>query len=102
MPTYVILHWDYRLNHYTKCHLVLFKQNDAALAKEDDGARRALLKDADKYCKAILGRVSNGRGCTKFAVFVSVLALGAAIAFQIVQDWDLKKLSELFNIPLDL
>lgn len=79
--------------------MVLCKQNETALAKEDDTSRKALLKEADKYCKAILGKVSKGHGCVKFAVFASVLALVAAIASQNMQDWDLKKLSELFNVP---
>ncbi|KAK4783506.1 hypothetical protein SAY86_007880 [Trapa natans] len=82
--------------------LKLFRQkNEITLAEEEDSARRALLKDADKYCKALLGRVSKGHGCMKFAVFASVLAVGAAvIASQNVQDWDSKKLSELLGVQL--
>lgn len=60
-----------------------------------------LLKDADKYCKIILGRVSRWGGCLKSMIFVSVaLALGAAIMSQNMQDWDLdlKKLTTMFNL----
>ncbi|KAK4765842.1 hypothetical protein SAY87_007484 [Trapa incisa] len=80
--------------------LKIFRQkNETALTEENDASRKALLKEADKHCKVILGRISKGHGCLKFAVFASILVLGAAIASQHIQDWDLKKLSELFNIP---
>ncbi|PON42794.1 hypothetical protein PanWU01x14_279200 [Parasponia andersonii] len=76
------------------------QKNDKELAKEGGGARHALLKDADKYSKAILGRLSQGHGCVKGVVFVSVaLVAGAAIMSQNVQSWDLKKISELFGFP---
>ncbi|XP_031396918.1 uncharacterized protein LOC116207929 isoform X2 [Punica granatum] len=92
------------VKHYTldpvRETLKAFRQkNETALPKEEDTARRALLKDADKYCKVILGKISKGHGCMKFAVLASILAIGAAIASQNMEDWDLKKLSELFNIP---
>ncbi|KAK4797639.1 hypothetical protein SAY86_029965 [Trapa natans] len=82
--------------------LKLFRQkNETALAVEDHSERRALLNDADKYCKALLRRDSRGHGCIKFVVFVSVLAAGAAaIASQNLQDWDPKKLSELLGVQL--
>ena len=77
-----------------------FLQTDEELAKEGDGARHALLKDADKYSKAILGRLSRGHGCMKGIVFVSVaLTAGAAIMSQNIQSWDVKKLSEVFGFP---
>ncbi|KAK4799243.1 hypothetical protein SAY86_024608 [Trapa natans] len=83
--------------------LKIFRQkNETAMTEENDVSRKALLKEADKHCKAILGRVLKGHGCLKFAVFASILALGAAVASQNIQNWDLKKLTELFNISQNL
>ncbi|XP_062004417.1 uncharacterized protein LOC133721742 [Rosa rugosa] len=79
------------------------EKNEKALAKGDDLVRHSLLKDADKYCKLILGRSSQGRGCMKSMVLVSVaLAMGAAIMSQNIQPEDLKKLAAMFNFPLTL
>lgn len=65
--------------------------------------QHSLLKDADKYCKLILGRSSQGHGCMKSMVLVSVaLAIGAAIMSQNIQPEDLKKLAALFNFPRTL
>ncbi|XP_061349361.1 uncharacterized protein LOC133294663 [Gastrolobium bilobum] len=75
------------------------QMNEKALAKEDDGARLALLKDADKYCKVILGRLSHGHGCMKSMAFVSVaLAVGAIFMSQNMHFWDYNKLSEMLNL----
>ncbi|KAL6286803.1 hypothetical protein ACE6H2_011193 [Prunus campanulata] len=76
------------------------EKNDKALAAGDDFAHHSLLKDADKYCKLILGRLSQGHGCMKSMVLVSVaLAVGAAIMSQNIQPEDLKKLAAMFNFP---
>ncbi|XWS36893.1 hypothetical protein CRYUN_Cryun20dG0124600 [Craigia yunnanensis] len=64
---------------------------------EDDA--HASLKEADKYCKLILGRVSKGHGCLKGVFFASVAVVaGAAIMSQNVQSLDLDKLSAMFNL----
>ena len=74
-------------------HLV-YKWNEKA---EDDA--HASLKEADKYCKLILGRLSKGHGCLKGVFFASVaLVAGAAIMSQNVQSLDLDKLSSMFNL----
>ncbi|KAK9901028.1 hypothetical protein M0R45_002318 [Rubus argutus] len=79
------------------------EKNEKALAEGDDLVHHSLLKDADKYCKLILGRSSQGHGCMKSMVLVSVaLAIGAAIMSQNIQPEDLKKLAALFNFPLTL
>ncbi|KAM1189721.1 hypothetical protein ACFX2J_025366 [Malus domestica] len=76
------------------------EKNDKALAGGDDVARHSLLKDADKYCKQILGRLSQGHGCMKSMVLVSVaLAVGAAVMTQNIQLEDLKKLAAMINFP---
>lgn len=68
------------------------------MAKGDDSAYHASLKDADKYCKVILRQLSQGHGCMKSMVIVSLaLAVGAVIMSQNMHSWDYKKLSELLN-----
>ena len=63
-----------------------FVQNDKELSKEGDSEHHALVKDADKNIKLILGRSSRGHGCMKSMVFVTVaLAVGAAIMSQTLQ-----------------
>lgn len=63
------------------------------MASEADATRQALFRDADKYCKAILGKLSRGLGCMKGMAFAIVaLAVGAAIMSPNVESWDLKKL----------
>lgn len=74
-------------------------QNEKASAKGDEGAHNELLKDADKYCKVILRQLSQGHGCLKSMVFVSVaLAVVAGIMSQNMQFWDYRKLSEMLNL----
>ncbi|KAF8378608.1 hypothetical protein HHK36_029956 [Tetracentron sinense] len=72
-----------------------FRQtNEKALASGEDAARQASFKDADKYCKVILGRLSHGNGCMKSVVFAFIaLALGAVIVSQNMESWDWNKLS---------
>lgn len=77
---------------------VNFAQNSEELAKDGDGARHALLKEAEKNSRVILGRLSQGHGCPKSLVLLSI-ALGAAAAImsQNLQSWDLKSLSDLLG-----
>ncbi|XVF20610.1 hypothetical protein REPUB_Repub12eG0015600 [Reevesia pubescens] len=64
---------------------------------EDDA--HASLKEADKYCKLILGRLSRGYGCFKGVLFAFIaLVAGAAVMSQNVQSLDLDKLSAIFNL----
>ncbi|KAI3453143.1 hypothetical protein Pfo_009806 [Paulownia fortunei] len=74
------------------------QKNLKALSGGVDVARQAFFKDADKYCKAILGRLSSGHGCVKTVVFtIAVLAVGAAFMSPNLDAWDWNKLSVLFN-----
>ncbi|KAI8030957.1 Transmembrane protein 214-A [Camellia lanceoleosa] len=76
------------------------KKNEKALAADEDDDREASLKDADKHCKVLMGRLSRTHGCMKIVVFVSVaLAVGAAYMSQNMQSWDLKELLVDFNFP---
>ncbi|XP_024029584.1 uncharacterized protein LOC21409821 [Morus notabilis] len=74
------------------------QKNSEELAKDGDGARHALLKEAEKYSRVILGRLSQGHGCPKSLALLSI-ALGAvaAIMSQNLQSWDLKSLSDLLG-----
>ncbi|XP_027341766.1 uncharacterized protein LOC113854762 isoform X2 [Abrus precatorius] len=74
------------------------QKNEKVLATEGDAARHALFKDADKYCKIILGRVSRSHGCTTCLTFtVLALAVGAVLLSPNMESLDFKKLSVLFN-----
>ncbi|CAL5213970.1 unnamed protein product [Lathyrus oleraceus] len=72
------------------------QKNENALASETDAAR--FVKDADKYCKILSGRVSQGHGgkaCLTFVVLA--LAVGAAVLYPNMESVDFNKLSVLFN-----
>ncbi|CAJ1938881.1 unnamed protein product [Sphenostylis stenocarpa] len=78
-----------------------FKQkNEKVLATETDAARHAHFKDADKYCKIILGKASRSHGCTSCLTFTALgLAVGAAILLSPgMESLDFKKINEVFNI----
>ncbi|KAL9392045.1 hypothetical protein Peur_015965 [Populus x canadensis] len=75
------------------------QKNGKALAEEENAGDCASLKEADKYCKAILGRLSRGHGCIRSLFIVSAaLAAGAVIISQ-KEYWDLQKLSAMLNLP---
>ncbi|KAL6295222.1 hypothetical protein ACE6H2_003364 [Prunus campanulata] len=62
---------------------------------EDEAHQEKLIKDADKYCKTLLGKSSRGSGCKKSVAFAVVaLAVGAAVMSPNMEswDWDLEKL----------
>ncbi|GAB4828750.1 hypothetical protein Ancab_018419 [Ancistrocladus abbreviatus] len=63
-----------------------------------DAARQALIKDADKYCKVLMGRISRGHGCLKsVAVIVLVLAVGAAVISPNMESFDWKSVSTMLS-----
>ncbi|CAK9156026.1 unnamed protein product [Ilex paraguariensis] len=84
-----------------KVTLKSFKEkNEKAMGSENDTARLASLKDAQKYCKIILGRVVRGHVCMKNIVFVTVaFAIGAAFISKAMPSWDLDKLFVKPNLP---
>ncbi|CAB4295796.1 unnamed protein product [Prunus armeniaca] len=71
-------------------------KNEKMLASgEDEAHQEKLIKDADKYCKTLLGKSSRGSGCKKsVALAVVALAVGAAVMSPNMEswDWDLEKL----------
>ncbi|XP_011021372.1 PREDICTED: uncharacterized protein LOC105123462 [Populus euphratica] len=75
------------------------QKNEKVLAKAENSGDHASLKEADKYCKAILGQFSRGLGCIRSTFIVSAaLAVGAVIMSQ-KEFWDLQKLSAMLNLP---
>ncbi|KAL3524998.1 hypothetical protein ACH5RR_013370 [Cinchona calisaya] len=78
----------------------LIVKNEKALASDDNNAtRRATLKDAQKHCKILLGRVSRGNGCMTAFVVLSVAALaGAVFMSNDLKSFDVKKLLVDFNL----
>ncbi|KAI3733832.1 hypothetical protein L6452_13289 [Arctium lappa] len=75
--------------------------NENALTEgEKSVAQQALYREADKYCKVLLGRLSRGWGCVKGMALV-IIAIGMGMAFippTTLESLDLTKLSEMFNL----
>lgn len=53
-------------------------QTEEALDETTDPAKLAVLKETDKLCKSILGKLSRGFSCLKGGVVVFLLASVAA------------------------
>ncbi|KAL0326880.1 UNVERIFIED_CONTAM: hypothetical protein Sangu_1766000 [Sesamum angustifolium] len=74
------------------------QKNEKALGGDVDVHHQAIYKDADKYCKALSGRLSSGHACVKAMFFtIAVLAVGAAVVSPNLDTWDWNKLSVYFN-----
>lgn len=61
------------------------------MASEEEDARESKYKEADKYAKGLLNRVSRGHGCLKsMAVIVVALGIGAAVMSSNLEslDWE--------------
>ncbi|KAM1520628.1 hypothetical protein ACFX10_010985 [Malus domestica] len=80
------------------------RKNEKALAGEAEDARQEKLnKEADKYCKTLLGKISRGSGCKKtVALAVVALAVGAAVMSPNVESWEseLKKLTATVSLTI--
>uniref|UniRef100_A0A6M2E9I3 Transmembrane protein 214-A n=1 Tax=Populus davidiana TaxID=266767 RepID=A0A6M2E9I3_9ROSI len=69
------------------------QKNEKGMETEADAARQALFRDADKYSKALSGKLSHGHGCLKgMAVAIVALAAGAAVMSSNLESWDWKEL----------
>ena len=62
-------------------------QNEVALEEAADSGKKASIKEADKYCKVIIGRLSRGATCLKGSLLVITLA--AAAGFMLSPNLDL-------------
>ncbi|XP_020570642.1 uncharacterized protein LOC110017848 [Phalaenopsis equestris] len=72
--------------------------NEKASSAADAGINEASIKEADKYCKVLLGRVTRRSNCLKISVFITVLAvlIGFFISFN-PESMDWKKLEEFLS-----
>ncbi|XP_022984678.1 uncharacterized protein LOC111482886 [Cucurbita maxima] len=69
-------------------------KNEKALADEEEDDRQSIYKEADKYAKALLNRVSRGHGCLKsMALIVIALGVGAAFMSPNIESLDWEKLT---------
>ncbi|KAG9456779.1 hypothetical protein H6P81_001287 [Aristolochia fimbriata] len=80
----------------------IFRQkNEQALEGGAEINSKASFKEADKYCKVIMGRASRGFSCIKSGVFVLTVAVaaGAFLASPNMESWDWKRLYAMFAAP---
>jgi hypothetical protein len=66
---------------------LLVLQNEVALEEAEDSGKKASIKEADKLCKVIIGRLSRGATCLKGSLLV--IALAAAAGFALSPNLDL-------------
>nr|XP_009413667.2 PREDICTED: uncharacterized protein LOC103994929 [Musa acuminata subsp. malaccensis] len=55
-------------------------KNEEALSRSMDASKLTSIKDADRCCKAVLGKLTRTCGCMKSGIFVLVLAFGVYYA----------------------
>ncbi|GAA0166683.1 hypothetical protein LIER_21786 [Lithospermum erythrorhizon] len=73
-------------------------QNEEAITLGANNALQSTIKDSEKYCKMLLGRVSRGHGCAKGFLLVTVaVAASAVFLSKDIQSLDLNKLLAQFN-----
>ncbi|OVA01699.1 Protein of unknown function DUF2359 [Macleaya cordata] len=76
------------------------QKNEKELANGENSSHQASIREADKYCKVILGRSSRGHGCLKSVVFAFVaVAVGTYVMSPNMESWDLNKLTVMFGSP---
>lgn len=79
------------------------RKNEKALATGADAAHQAVIKDADKYSKLILGKLSRGNGCVKsMAIIVIALAVGTAVLSPNLESLGWKKVAMSFSSYLSV
>ncbi|CAD5185893.1 unnamed protein product [Musa acuminata subsp. malaccensis] len=73
-------------------------KNEEALSQDMNASKLTSIKDADKCCKAILGKLAHHSGYMKGGVFVLVLAVGIYFAlFPSLESFDWEKLRVVFS-----
>lgn len=55
-------------------------KNEDALSRNTDPSKVASIKEADKYCKTVLMKLTRNFGCMKGSVLVLVLGIGLFFA----------------------
>ncbi|KAJ6819854.1 uncharacterized protein M6B38_401610 [Iris pallida] len=76
-------------------------KNEQALSGAVDASNQAAIKEADKYCKVILGKCTRGSSCIKGGVFVLMVAVAVGFAVSPdMQSLDWKKLHSIVSSSL--
>ncbi|OAY65846.1 Transmembrane protein 214-B [Ananas comosus] len=73
-------------------------KNEEALSATEDASKQGPIKEADKYCKLILGRLKSGFSCVKGSLIV--LAVAAVVSFAMsptIESLDWGKLHTVFS-----
>ncbi|XP_051145092.1 uncharacterized protein LOC127261012 [Andrographis paniculata] len=74
------------------------KKNASAISGELHNSQHSLFKEADNYCKAMLGRLSSSHGWLKATVLSAVVfAVTAAVLSPNIGTFDWDKFNHLFN-----
>ena len=76
---------------------MLCQKNEKALADGAQGAHFSLLKDADKYCKWLIGKISRGNVCMKSLAIVIIARGVGTVMSATIESLDWKQLSVFFN-----
>lgn len=75
-------------------------QNEEALSGTEDASKQGPIKEADKYCKLILGRLKSGFSCVKGSLIVLVVAAVVSFAMSpTIESLDWGKLHTVFSAP---
>ncbi|KAL4586724.1 hypothetical protein LXL04_011368 [Taraxacum kok-saghyz] len=75
-------------------------KNEKAIKEGEKTSDEGLYKEADKYCKVLLGKLSRGWGCMKATVFLAVV-VGVGATFlppNTLESLDWNKLSEMLTV----
>ncbi|PKA63530.1 hypothetical protein AXF42_Ash005425 [Apostasia shenzhenica] len=74
--------------------------NEKALPASADGSDEAAIKEADKYCKVLLGRVTRRSTCVNIGIFIVLLAI--AIGFIASSSFNFLDHEKLFAVVSSL
>lgn len=77
---------------------MLLWQNEAALESATDAGKQASIKEADKHCKAIFGKLTRGATCLKSSLVV--IALAVAASYVLSPGMDLEKVQAMVSSHL--
>ncbi|MCL7032529.1 hypothetical protein MKW94_012556 [Papaver nudicaule] len=74
------------------------QKNEEELADGEKSSQHASIREANKYCKVLIGRTSRSHGCLKGMAFVLVAAaaVGAFAMSPDMESWDLEKIKVMF------
>ncbi|KAF6163517.1 hypothetical protein GIB67_002522 [Kingdonia uniflora] len=81
--------------HSLREALKSFRQKNEKVLADGEGSDQQYIREADKYCKVIMGRFSRGRGCMKSAMLaVFLVSIGAYAIPLIAENGEFKELYE--------